>query len=203
MNGSPADSLRAVLDSVFAGSAYRWVEPPHPFSFLGRWWDALQRWLSDFQEGNPQLFEVFFWGLILVLLLVFVHASYVMLRTVRTAASTGDKAEPAPVAERRDAVWHRRRAEELAAAGRFVEAMPFDFLGLMLELDGRKILRYQPSKTPGEYAREAQLPEQQRGLLRDVVGGLYGHVFAARPCGLDDYLAWRALTDSSRYAAAH
>ena len=175
MNGVPADSLRAVLDSVFAGPAYRWVEPPRPFAFLGRWWDLLQRWLSDFQAGNPQLFEAFFWGLILILVLVFAHASYVMLQTVRNPSSAGDQSDTGPVAE----------------------------LALVLELDGRKVLRYQPSKTPGEYARDTQLPDQARTLLRDVVGGLYGHVFAERPCGLEDYLAWRALTNSSRYAAAH
>ena len=203
MNGVPADSLRAVLDSVFAGPAYRWVEPPRPFAFLGRWWSLLQRWLSDFQASNPQLFEAFFWGLILILVLVFAHASYVMLQTVRNPSSAGDQSDTGPVAERRDALWHRRRAEQLAAEGRFVEAMPFDFLALVLELDGRKVLRYQPSKTPGEYARDTQLPDQARTLLRDVVGGLYGHVFAERPCGLEDYLAWRALTNSSRYAAAH
>ena len=109
---------------------------------------------GDFQAGNPQLFEAFFWGLILILVLgLRARASYVMLQTVRNPSSAGDQSDTAPVAERRDALWHRRRAEQLAAEGRFVEAMPFDFLALVLELDGRKILRYQPSKTPGEYAR--------------------------------------------------
>jgi len=199
---SPADSLRAVLDSVFTGPAYQWVEPPRPFAFLGRWWDGLQRWLGEFHEANPQLFDVFFWTLILVLLLVFAHASYVMLRTVRAAGSAGDRGQPEPVRERRDAAWHRQRASELAVEGRFAEAMPFDFLGLMLELDARKILRYHASKTPGEYAREAQLPEDEHILLRNVVSGLYSYVFAERACGPDDYQAWHALTDGSRYAAA-
>ena len=87
MNPVPTDSLRAVLDSVFAAPAYQWVEPPRPFAFLGRWWQALGDWLAGFREGNPQLFEVFFWTLVLILVLVLVHASYVMFQTIRAAGT--------------------------------------------------------------------------------------------------------------------
>ena len=72
-----------------------------------------------------------------------------------------------------------------------------------VELDARQVVRFQVSKTPGEYAAEAQLPEEQRVVLREVVRGLYGHVFAEIPCGPDEYLAWRDLTEGKRYAAAH
>jgi uncharacterized protein DUF4129 len=198
----PADSLRAVLDSVFAGSAYQWVEPPRPFAFLGRWWRALEDWLTAFREGNPHLFEVFFWCLVLILVMVLVHASYVMFQTIRAAGTPEESRLPRP-SEQHDAAWYRRGAERLAAEGRFLEAMPLDFLALILELDARQVVRFQGSKTPGEYAAEAQLPEEQRAVLREAVRGLYGHVFAEIPCGPDEYLAWRDLTLGQRYAAAH
>ncbi|HEY7026883.1 MAG TPA: hypothetical protein VH438_04720 [Gemmatimonadales bacterium] len=201
MNQAPADSLRAVLDSVFAAPAYQWVEPPRPFAFLGRWWRGLEDWLAAFREGNPQLFEVFFWALVLILVMVLVHASYVMLQTIRAAGVSNESRVPQAL-EQHDAAWYRRRAEHLASEGRFLEAMPLDFLALMLELDGRQVVRFQGSKTPGEYAAEAQLPEDQRALLREAVRGLYGHVFAEIPCGPDEYLAWRDLTEGRRYAAA-
>ena len=202
MNPVPTDSLRAVLDSVFAAPAYQWVEPPRPFAFLGRWWHALEEWLAAFREGNPQLFEVFFWTLVLILVLVLVHALYVMFQTIRAAGTPAESGVPQPV-ERRDTAWYRRRAEQLASEGRFLEAMPFDFIALMLELDALQVVRYHGSKTPGEYAAEAQLPEEQRVLLREAVRGLYGHVFAEIPCGPEEYVAWRGLTDRKRYAAAH
>jgi len=197
-----ADSLRVVLDSVFTAPAYQWVEPPRPFAFLGRWWRALEDWLAAFREGNPQLFEVFFWTLVVILVLVLVHASYVMFQTIRAAGASSESSLPEPL-EQRDAAWYRRRAEVLASEGRFLDAMPLDFLALMLELDARQVVRFQGSKTPGEYAAEAQLPEEQRALLREAVRGLYGHVFAEIPCGSDEYLAWRDLTEGRRYAAAH
>jgi len=198
----PADSLRAVLDSVFAAPAYQWVEPPMPFAFLGRWWRALEDWLAAFREGNPHLFEVFFWCLVLILVMVLVHASYVMLQTIRAAGAASESRLPEAI-EQRDAAWYRRRAERLASEGRFLEAMPLDFLALVLELDARQVVRFQGSKTPGEYAAEAQLPEEQRAVLLQAVRGLYGHVFAEIPCGPEEYLAWRALTLGKQYAPAH
>jgi hypothetical protein len=199
----PADSLRAVLDSVFASSSYQWVEPPRPFAFLGRWWDALQDWLAAFRETNPRLFEAFFWVLIAGLVLIFAHALYVMVRTVRAAGTAEDRTVSAPARERRDSAWYRRAAATLAEAGRYAEAMPLDFLALVLDLDSRQVVRFQLSKTPGEYAREARLPETQQAELRGVVTDLYACAFARRPCGPDDYAAWRALTEVTRYAPAH
>ena len=115
MSQVSADSLRVVLDSVFTAPAYQWVEPPRPFAFLGRWWRALEDWLAAFREGNPQLFEVFFWTLVVILVLVLVHASYVMFQTIRAAGASSESRLPEPL-EQRDAAWYRRRAEVLASA---------------------------------------------------------------------------------------
>lgn len=199
----PADSLRAVLDSVFAAPAYQWTEPPHPFAFLSRWWNALADWLAGLRETAPQLFELLFWGLVVILVLIFVHAGWVMVRTVRSAGAAADRGELNTGPERHDAAWYRRRASSLADEGRYVEAMPLDFLALVLELDQRQVLRYHPSKTPIEYTLEARLPEPASGELRELVRALYGYVFARRPCGPEEYRSWRARTDGQHYAAAH
>lgn len=200
-----ADSLRAVLDSVFAAPAYVWTEPWRPFAFLGRWWNALLDWLVALNQRNPQAFELLFWCLVAGLVLIFVHAGWVLLRVVR-AAGAGTGAEPAAavaLGQRHDAAWWRAQAGRLAGDGRYAEAMPFDFLALVLELDQRQLLRYHPATTPGEYTRDARLPDAARRELRDVVLDLYAAAFARRPCGAEQYRAWRARTNGQRFASAH
>lgn len=197
-----ADSLRAVLDSVFKAPEYHWVERPHPLAFLLRWWQALEDWLSGMQDRHPGLFWLFFWGLVVILVVIFVHGIWVMARTLQAAgapAQAGDGV--APVA--RDAVWYRREALRLARQGAYVEAMQTDFLGLVLELDQRRLLRFHPSKTPGEYTADASLPDGTRAAFRELVRTLYGYAFARRPCGPGEFAAWRELTSPDRYAGAH
>ncbi|HTS87379.1 MAG TPA: DUF4129 domain-containing protein [Gemmatimonadales bacterium] len=196
------DSLRAVLDSVFAAPEYRWIERPHPFAFISRWWIALGDWLARMQARHPDLFLLLFWALVVILVVIFVHGIWVMTRAIKAAGAGADVAG-APLPAARDAAWYRREAARLARLGAYVEAMQNDFLGLVLELDQRRLLRFHPSKTPGEYATDNLLPDLTRPAFRDVVRGLYGHAFAGRPCGAADFAAWHELTAPDRYAGAH
>ncbi|MDX2120158.1 MAG: hypothetical protein SF070_03730 [Gemmatimonadota bacterium] len=197
-----SDSLRAVLDTVFQAEAYQWVERPHPLAFLGRWWRALLQWLGDLERSQPTLFWALFWVMIAVLLLIFIHAAWVMLRTIRSAAAPGG-GEAGAAAEARGAAWYRGEAERLALAGRFPEAMQADFVALVLELDARRVLRFHPSKTPNEYTYEAGLAGEARDGFRGLVRSLYGYAFARWPCGPDEYAEWRRAAVAERYAAAH
>ncbi len=195
------DSLRAVLDSVFQDPAYQWVEPPHPFAFLARWWRALQDWFAGLERTHPELFWALFWLMVAGLVAIFVHASWILLRTLRAAAAP--PAGPIPGGpEARGAEWFRGEAQRLAAAGRFVEAMQLDFLALVLELDGRRVLRFHPSKTPNEYTREAGLQGTAREAFGGLVRSLYGYAFARWPCGPEDYRAWQAAAVPERYVPA-
>jgi hypothetical protein len=196
------DSLRAVLDSVFASSKYRWVERPHPFAFLQRWWAAVQAWLERMQQVHPAMFWVLFWGLVVVLVAVFVHGLWVMVRTLQ-AAGAPQSAAGTSAAEAHGAAWYRREALRLAREGRYPEAMQADFLALVLELDHRKLLRFHPSKTPHEYTDEAQLSPPSREAFQDLVRALYGYAFARTPCGAEEFSAWREQTAGERYAGAH
>ena len=197
-----SDSLRAVLDTVFQAEAYQWVERPHPLAFLGRWWRALLQWLGDLERSQPGLFWALFWVMIAVLVLIFVHAGWVMLRTIRSAAAPPG-GEAGAAAEARGAAWYRGEAERLARAGRFPEAMQADFVALVLELDARRVVRFHPSKTPNEYTYEAGLAGEARDGFRGLVRSLYGYAFARWPCGAEDYAAWRRAAVAERYAAAH
>jgi len=63
-----ADSLRAVLDSVFAGRDYNWVEKPDPLATLWRWFEAVRRWFTQLGDTHPLLFRLILIGLLLLVL---------------------------------------------------------------------------------------------------------------------------------------
>lgn len=196
-----ADSLRALLDSVFAAPAYQWVERPHPFAILGRWWRQLIAWLEGLQGRHPDVFWLLFWVLVGILTLIVVHAGWVMLQTVRAARAPADVLAARGLPEIRGATWYRRESERLAREGRYPEAMQADFLALVLELDARKIVRFHPSKTPNEYSYEAALRAEQREHFRALVRSLYGYAFARQPCGPAEFAAWRSRALAEHYAA--
>jgi uncharacterized protein DUF4129 len=197
-----ADSLRAVLDSVFAGENYQWTVRRHPLAFLQAWWSAVDRWLESLQASHPSLFNALFWVLVAVLIAIFIHGGWVLARAVHAAnrpAGPAGEVTPPP----RGADWYRREGARLAGLGRFAEAMQHDFLALVLELDTRQRVRFHPSKTPNEYTYEARLPEEGRGAFRDLVRELYAAAFAGRPCGPDEYTSWQARLDGTWHAAAY
>lgn len=196
------DSLRAVLDSVFAAPDYRWVEPVRPLAFLARAFEGLERWLLAYRESHPLGFRLLLLGMVLLLILILVHWGWVLFHTVRAgepapAAHSGD---PAP---RRDEQWYRREADRLAAGGRFPEAMQADFLALVLALDARELVRFHPGKTPGEYGAESRLPPGVREEFRELVRTLYGYAFARWPCDRADFERWRVRAAAERYARAY
>jgi len=195
-----ADSLRRVLDSVFAAPAYAWVEKPQALGFLLRWINAVARWLQGLEGAHPGLFTGLLGVLVVVLVAVFVHAGWLFARSIRSAPAPGGAGREAAAAM--TPLELRREADRLAAAGRFVEAMQADFLALALELDRRSLLRFHPSKTPAELAAEARLGEDGRQRLGALVGSLYRHAFARVPCGPAEYAAWRAEIGAGLHAVA-
>jgi len=196
----PPDSLRAVLDSVFANPAYRWVERPEPMAQVQGWLSQLQQWLAALRDHNPLGFKVFLAALIIALVAILVHAGWVLVRTVRPR-SPEEGPIPAPV-RRRDREWYAREAERLAKEGRYAEAMQADFLALVLALDAAQLVRFHPSKTPLEYTREARLDPGLRAELRELVGALYRYLFARYPCGPTEYSDWRSRI-AGNHAASH
>jgi hypothetical protein len=199
--GLPADSLRQVLDSVFAQPSYRWALPS-PFAILGKWWRALLEWLRGLEATQPWLYWFLFFAMLAVLAAIMLHALIVLSRTLKAAHRLSEQAA-VPVAKTRGAAWYRAEAVRLAALGLYPEAMQHDFLGLVLELDQRNVLRYHPSKTPGEYSHELKLNEPERGAFRDLVRALYQFAFARVPCGVTDFEQWHRSARSEHYAAAH
>jgi Domain of unknown function (DUF4129) len=180
-----ADSVRTVLRDVFASGEYRWHTHRDPLRFLKElYWDAV-RWLLQLHETHPVAYWAIVGAMTVVLVTLLVHLGYILSRAFRPREDSRG-ARVAAATENRDAAWHLRAARRLAAAGQFREAVTHRFVALLLELDERHIVRYDPSKTPAEYVDEAVLDDRRRGALRMLVGALYDHVFGGTACTAQD-----------------
>ena len=82
-------------------------------------------------------------------------------------------------------------ADELAARGRFVEAMHLLLLHGLAHIRQRLDQQFSDSLTSREILYSTNLPEAARASLRDVVGRVELTYFGQRPAGLDDYTACR------------
>lgn len=196
-----ADSLRAVLDTVFSAPAYAWVEEEAPFGWIAGAWFALVDFLERLRAADPLLFRLGVGALIAILLGVLAHAAWILLRTVRHSVEREARAGRPPP-ERRDAAWYEREADRLAREGRCSEALQAAFTALALRLEQQGAVRYHPSRTPREYAREARLEPGDRVRLQELVGTLYRHVFGGEPCTPADYRGWRGRAAEEWHAAA-
>ncbi|MGH7523849.1 MAG: hypothetical protein ACREK8_06055 [Gemmatimonadales bacterium] len=201
MNPQTTDSLRAVLDSVFAAPTYHWVRHPDPFAPLVRAWTELLAWLQQAHNAHPLAYRLFLAGCAMVLLAIVAHSAWALIRTV--GAEPHQPAPDALAGDHRDERWYRRDAERLAAEGRFAEAIQADFVALLLALDARRAVHFEASRTPAEYLRDAKLGTESRQEFADLVTRLYGYAFARLPCGPPEYAEWRARAIPDRYAPAH
>jgi Domain of unknown function (DUF4129) len=201
--GARADSLRTAVDAVFAGPSYDWTPVPDPWAPVRRAWNALLDWIDRLREGNPAGYRLLVGALVAVLLGVLLHAAWVAVRTIRAGSRREDEAPKDGVSTARDAAWYAGEVERLVAAGRWVDAMQADFVRLVLQLDARRLVRFHPSRTPSEYAREPALDALARDELRALVRTLYAHAFAHVPADRATFDAWRARAAVDRYAPAH
>jgi hypothetical protein len=197
----PADSLRALLARVFADPAYHWVTPKSPFQTLQRWWLRLQEWLARLDATHPYLERLMVAGLVVILVVILVHGAWIIVGTLRHASGHEATASPVRSIERRDASWHRREAQRLSREGRYGEALMEEFWALISDLEARQLVRFHPSKTPGEYALEPALGPTDRAQLSVLVSQLYALVFAGRDCRAEDILAWRTAATKEWGAA--
>ena len=198
-----ADSLRAVIDHVLASPEYQVRAPRDPWAVVRRLWWSLLDWLQELRTANPLGYRLLVWSLVAILGAIVAHALWIAARTIRAGTAPPDRPQLAHAPRPRDAGWYRAEADRLAAAGHVAAAMQADFVRLVLELDGRQVTRFHPSRTPIEYARDATLSPDARRDFRALVATLYAHAFARVAVTAETWPAWRAAATADRYARAH
>ena len=191
MTQIPADSVRRVLGTVFAQRDYQWVARREPLLWLKQLWYHFLEWIDSFSQTHPFGYNALLAVLIVVLVLLLAHIGYVIWRVTRPAARTA-RTDGASGGIIHDAARHRARAEELARAGRYVEALGHRFLAVVLELDRVEALKFHASKTPAEYVWEVRLDDMGRASFSALVAELYRHLFGAAPCAEAEYRAFGA-----------
>ncbi len=195
MQGIPPDSLRRAVVEVFARPEYRWASGRSPLQWLLEQFGRLLDWLGRAEASHPVAFRALLVLLSVTLLVNLVHMGYVVWRITRPTARTPGGGAAAPGLLVEDAGAHRERAEALAHAGRYPEALAHRFAAMLLELERRDALRFHPSKTPAEYVTEARLDQAGRATLSQLVARLYRHVFGAVPCDEETYRAFASDAD--------
>ncbi len=179
--------MRRVVGQVFARSEFQWVERHRVLGWLLQQWTNFRDWLNRFAEQHPTGYSIGLSLLVLVLVVLVVHIGYIVWRIVRPGARAGAPATASRPGIIVNAASHVARAEELARAGHYAEALGHRFLAAVLELDRIGALRFHASKTPAEYVGEARLDESGRASLARLVAQLYRHLFGAVPCDEREY----------------
>lgn len=207
MQGFSADSLRQALDSVFAGPAFAWrVVPAAPVPAWVHWLRDAVTWMAGLWRrlvgGGGAGLPVLLWLLVGVGVLLLVHGLFRAVVAARTAHDA-ELGRPAAPDLRHDDGWFRRRADRLAAEGRYAEAMVAAFHGVMWRLDQRGVVTHRASRTPRELVRDARVGPTERRTLSLLVGQLYAAAFGGLPVGPTQYADWLASLDRLRDAPAH
>lgn len=173
---------------MFARPEYQWVERRQPLLWLFNLWRSLMDWLDRLAEQHPAGFNLLLWALSVVLVALLVHVGWVVWRIVRPSArATAARGAGEGATVVMDARAHAARADELARAGRYAEALGHRFLAVLLELEEADALRFHASKTPAEYVGEVRLDAQGRATFAALVARLYRHLFGAVPCHEAEY----------------
>ena len=176
-----------MVGHVFSRTEFQWVERHRVLSWLIQQWNNFREWLNRLAEQHPVGYNIGLGLLSIVLVALVAHIGYVVWRIVRPGARTGMQAAASRPGNIVNAAWHLARAEELARAGHYAEALAHRFLAAVLELDRIGALRFHASKTPAEYVSEARLDEPGRASLAQMVAQLYRHLFGAVPCDEREY----------------
>jgi hypothetical protein len=164
------ESLRAIL----ARPEFQWqtAEP----SLLERWWQQLRQALNDFlrrlfaslgggETRVPGLGD----GLTVVAVIALALVLLYVVRGLRSGFSADASVEAAHADEVMTAETALQRAQSRSAEGDYRTAIRYLYLGTLLLLDERGLLRYDRSATNREYLRRVADKPHLLTHLREVV----------------------------------
>jgi hypothetical protein len=164
----PAEVARA-LDKVYHRPE---LMPEHTSGWLarlGEWWNAVLDWIGNLvgglldrlhvmQHAAPVLFWVLVGWLAVSAVAIAVHLVLTFMQGWTARERAADAQVPAAEAAARPRTpeaWEDE-ARRAVAQGRLRDAAVATYQALLLRLDARGVVRYDPAKTPGEYRRETR-----------------------------------------------
>ncbi|MFW6042431.1 MAG: DUF4129 domain-containing protein [Chloroflexota bacterium] len=158
----------AELEEILRDPQFQWAEEEPSLQQL--LWDyllrLLRRILPDSLEGSPLLGRVITGAGLLFLLAVLLYAARTFLQSFSPAA-TGTPEGPA--ADGHNSQTALQQAQDLSRSGDYRSAVRYLYLSTLLLLDERGVLRYDRTRTNGEYLESvAQRPELAT-TLKNVV----------------------------------
>jgi hypothetical protein len=191
--------VRRAVSEVFARPEFQWVERRRPLQWLRDLWYRAIDWINGLSDTHPTVFALLVTVLVIALVALLVHVGYVLWRVLQQKPA-GSVASATAAAVVLDARSHRARAEDLARAGRYAEALGHRFLAVLLDLERANAVRFHASKTPAEYVGEARLDDAGRATFASLVASLYRHLFGAVPC---DQLEYQSFGDTADQLTHH
>ena len=170
---------------------------------IGRWFRELIDFLiPNFDPnaaGNRALFW-FFVGLMAVVAVgVVLHLSGALPQAWRLRDRGGDEGRRGAAGRASRAAEWEERARAAAAVSRWRDAALALYQALLLRLDERGAVRYDPSKTPGDYRREARRSAESRRVLDGFLRAFEPVAFGGRAL---DGGGYERLRDTAREAGA-
>lgn len=180
------------MTEVFSRPEYgNWLNRRSPLAWLYEQFQKFAAWLDRLNLTHPLVYQFIFWGCVVLLVILVVHMAYTTWIIYQRTAHPRADPQAVPRASA-PSLSPASRAESLARAGRFTEALAWRYLALVHELEERKAVEARVSKTPAEYVVEARLDPDGRATLAGLVGSLYRHVFGAEPCDAAGYAEFSA-----------
>jgi hypothetical protein len=198
--GHGANDGRADLDAVFRQPPFAGAGGAGPLASIwqsvGQWLDGLLRGLLPDRSAAPL-------GRLLQVLLIAASAASVAVIVVAASRGLFHALVPAasascpPPLDRDsplDAPDARRRAADLRARGAYRDALRYQFLAILLDLDARDLLRVDAAAAGRDLIRQARGRDLLLGdLLAEATRAFETVWFGHQPCEAADYAAMEAL----------
>jgi hypothetical protein len=147
-------------------------------------------------------------AVLVVACLLFIQSRRGPATEMKSKPKPAREQEPAnlPLPENRSGEQLWREAESLAGAGQYREAVRLMYLAVLFVLDRRRLLRYEPTRTNGEYVRQVRLAEEAPPDLHapfESLTALFERKwYGDRSCEAGEYDTCKALAEEVRQRAA-
>jgi hypothetical protein len=166
------EEVQAAVERVYARPEYaenpagwrEWIRSRLAEAFA--WLSEKLGSFSELRLSHPWLFWLVIAWLVITAVALLAHLVWTGLQAARRAEpeAAGGAGKTGRARPRTAADWEAEAAR-LAAEGRLREASAALYQALLLRLDGRGAVRFDPSKTPGDYRREVRPhPDAARAL---------------------------------------